>query len=49
MSDPYARIFLLSDMRAFTSLAGHIVGPHSQMNGYCVMHPGYEDASALGL
>jgi hypothetical protein len=31
--DPYARIFLLSHMRAFTSLAGHILGSHPQIKG----------------
>jgi len=45
--DPYARIFLLSHMRAFTSLAGHILGSHPQINGYYEMHLSYEDASAL--
>jgi hypothetical protein len=45
--DPYARIFLLSHMRAFTSLAGHILGSHPQINGYYEMHISYEDASAL--
>jgi hypothetical protein len=48
VSDPYARIFLLSHMRAFTSLAGHILGSHPQINGYYEMHLSYEDASALG-
>jgi hypothetical protein len=43
----YARIFLLSHMRAFTSLAGHILGSHPQINGYYEMHISYEDASAL--
>ena len=47
MSDSYARIFLLSHMRAYTSLAGHILGSHPQINGYFEMHLGYEDASAL--
>ena len=46
-SEPYARIFLLSHMRAYTSLAGHILGSHPQINGYYEMHLGYEDASAL--
>ncbi len=45
--DRYARIFLLSHMRAYTSLAGHILGSHPQINGYYEMHLGYEDASAL--
>lgn len=47
VSDPYARIVLLSHMRAFTSLAGHILGSHPQINGYYEMHISYEDASAL--
>jgi hypothetical protein len=47
VSDPYARIFLLSHMRACTSLAGHILGSHPQINGYYEMHLGYDDASAL--
>lgn len=45
--DPYARIFLLSHMRAYTSLAGHILGSHPQINGYYEMHLCYDDASAL--
>ena len=45
-SDDYARIFLLSHMRAFTSLLGHILGSHPQINGYFEMHLSYEDASA---
>ncbi len=43
----YSRIFLLSHMRAFTSLAGHILGSHPRINGYYEMHISYEDASAL--
>ncbi|OZA24786.1 MAG: hypothetical protein B7X93_11265 [Hydrogenophilales bacterium 17-61-9] len=35
-------------MRAFTSLAGHILGSHPQINGYYEMHLSYENASALG-
>ncbi|MGK2951926.1 MAG: hypothetical protein ACSLEZ_06025 [Thiobacillus sp.] len=34
-------------MRAYTSLAGHILGSHPQINGYYEMHLGYEGASAL--
>ncbi|MEQ1593133.1 MAG: hypothetical protein ABL892_12210 [Thiobacillaceae bacterium] len=48
MVDPYARIFLLSHMRAFTSLAGHVLGSHPQINGYYEMHISYADAAALG-
>jgi hypothetical protein len=47
-SERLSRIFLLSHMRAFTSLAGHILGSHPQINGYYEMHISYEDASALG-
>lgn len=46
-SEPHSRIFLLSHMRAFTTLAGHIFGSHPQINGYYEMHISYEDASAL--
>ncbi|HEX7971345.1 MAG TPA: hypothetical protein VF501_03895 [Thiobacillus sp.] len=46
-SQGYARIFLLSHMRAYTSLAGHILGSHPQINGYYEMHLSYEDAAAL--
>jgi hypothetical protein len=49
VSDRYARIFLLSHMRAYTSLAGHILGSHPQINGYYEMHLGYDDASALDI
>lgn len=34
-------------MRAFTSLGGHILGSHPQINGYYEMHINYEEASAL--
>lgn len=47
MPDQYTRIFLLSHMRAFTSLAGHILGSHPQINGYFEMHISYEDVSDL--
>lgn len=47
VSDPYARIFLLSHMRAYTSLAGHILGSHPRINGYYEMHLGYEEPAAL--
>jgi len=47
MPEGYSRIFLLSHMRAFTSLAGHILGSHSSINGYFEMHISYDDASAL--
>ena len=47
MASDYSRIFLLSHMRAFTSLAGHILGSHPAINGYFEMHISYDDASAL--
>lgn len=47
MSERHARIFLLSHMRAFTSLAGHILGSHPLINGYYEMHISYEDPAAL--
>ena len=47
LSEPNGRIFLLSHMRAYTSLAGHILGSHPQINGYYEMHLSYESASAL--
>ncbi|MDQ1362779.1 MAG: hypothetical protein QG652_639 [Pseudomonadota bacterium] len=47
MADNYSRIFLLSHMRAFTSLAGHILGSHPQINGYYEMHVSYDDAHSL--
>jgi len=47
MTDHYSRIFLLSHMRAFTSLAGHILGSHPRINGYFEMHISYDEASAL--
>jgi hypothetical protein len=34
-------------MRAYTSLAGHILGSHPLINGYYEMHISYEDAAAL--
>jgi hypothetical protein len=46
-SEPLARIFLLSHMRAYTSLAGHVLGSHPQINGYYEMHLGYEFPAAL--
>ena len=47
LSDGYSRIFLLSHMRAFTSVVGHILGSNPQINGYFEMHLSYEDASAI--
>jgi hypothetical protein len=34
-------------MRAYTSLAGHILGSHPAINGYFEMHISYDDPSAL--
>jgi hypothetical protein len=34
-------------MRAFTTLAGHILGSHPQINGYYEMHVSYDSAPAL--
>jgi hypothetical protein len=47
MPESYSHIFLLSHMRAFTSLAGHILGSHAEINGYFEMHISYNDAAAL--
>ncbi len=47
LPEQLSRIFLLSHMRAFTSLAGHILGSHPQVNGYYEMHLSYEAPSAL--
>lgn len=47
MPESYSHIFLLSHMRAFTSLAGHILGSHPEINGYFEMHISYDDDAAL--
>lgn len=47
MPDHFARIFLLSHMRALTSLAGHILGSHPRINGYFELHISYDGVSAL--
>lgn len=49
MPDRRGRIFLLSHMRAYTSLVGHILGSHPQIDGYYEMHLGYETPAALDL
>lgn len=41
IAKPYQRVFLLSHMRAHTSLMGHILGSHPQVEGYYEMHIGY--------
>jgi hypothetical protein len=43
----YNRIFLLSHMRAYTSLIGHILGSNPAINGYYEMHLSYDDPSTL--
>jgi hypothetical protein len=47
MTQTYSRIFLLSHMRAYTSLSGHILGSHPQINGYYEMHLSYESEQDL--
>ena len=34
-------IYLLSHIRAFSSLIGHILGSHAEINGYYEMHISY--------
>jgi hypothetical protein len=43
------RIFLLSHMRAYTSLLGHILGSHPEIDGYYEMHRGYRSPEDLAL
>ncbi len=40
-SDTYQHIFLLSHMRANTSLISHILGSHNEISGYYEMHLSY--------
>lgn len=47
VTEPISRIFLLSHMRAFTSLAGHILGSHPAINGYYEGHISYDAPEAL--
>lgn len=44
---PYGRIFLLSHMRAYTSLFGHILGSHPEIDGYYELHIGYHSWRSL--
>ncbi len=44
-----SRIFILSHMRAYTSLLGHILGSHPAINGYYEMHQGYGSAQDLAV
>lgn len=41
------RIFLLSHMRAYTSLLGHILGSHPEIDGYYEMHRSYASSEDL--
>ncbi len=43
----YHNIFLLSHMRANTSLFGHLLGSHPQVEGYYEMHIGYHSWKSL--
>lgn len=43
----FRRIFLLSHMRAYSSLTGHILGSSPQINGYYEMHLSYTRAEDL--
>lgn len=47
MDRPLSRIFLLSHMRAYTSLVGHILGSHPEIDGYYELHRGYLVADDL--
>lgn len=44
---PPSRIFLLSHMRAYTSLVGHILGSHPEIDGYYELHRAYLRADDL--
>lgn len=43
----HRNIFLLSHMRANTSLFGHLIGSHEQVEGYYEMHIGYYSWKSL--
>ncbi len=47
MTPPRSRIFLLSHMRAYTSLVGHILGSHPEIDGYYELHRSYLSADDL--
>jgi len=47
MDNHPSRIYLLSHMRAFSSLIGHILGSHPQINGYYEMHISYQNNTDL--
>jgi hypothetical protein len=44
---PPGRIFLLSHMRAYTSLVGHLLGSHPEIDGYYEMHRSYAGPADL--
>lgn len=46
---PPGRIFLLSHMRAYTSLVGHLLGSHPEIDGYYEMHLRYASPADLEL
>ncbi len=43
----HRNIFLLSHMRANTSLFGHLMGSHPEVEGYYEMHIGYHSWRSL--
>jgi hypothetical protein len=47
LTDQFSRIFLLSHMRAYTSLAGHLLGSHPEISGYYEMHLSYQNHGVL--
>jgi len=44
---PKRHVLLLSHMRAYTSLFGHILGSHPEIEGYYEMHIGYHSWKSL--
>jgi hypothetical protein len=44
---PYKRILLLSHMRANTSVFGHVLGSHEEIEGYYELHIGYYSWKSL--
>lgn len=47
MPHQHSRIFILSHMRACTSVLGHILGSHPAINGYYEMHLSYASEEDL--
>ena len=41
LSNKRSLVLLLSHMRAYTSLTGHVLGSHDEIEGYYEMHKGY--------